>query len=271
MNFEPAKRTFGWPWRAAVATFACLFLPMAPGIMQSGLGDTQPAPLTGSPTYPVVVKSIPAIGAIDVDPALNQISVTFDRDMGKGMSWTGGPPLFPPIDKNGKPHWVDSRTCVLPVTLEKASYYRVGINAQSFQNFRSKDGVPAPSTVICFVTKGATADVQSRVRVPQIVSSDPKNGADHVDPKIMGLSVTFDIPMQAGGMSWCTGEGDFPTIPDGKRATWSNGGLTCTLPVALEPGHAYVLNLNDVRFNNFQSRWGVPLVPVVYKFQTQGK
>jgi hypothetical protein len=208
------------------------------------------------------------LGATDVDPGLDQISVTFDRDMSKGMSWTGGPPLFPPIDETRKARWIDSRTCVIPVKLQKATYYRVGINSQNFRNFESAQGVPAASTAICFVTQGATPDIQSRVRIPKVVSFQPDNGAQGINPKTQFVSAKFDIPM-GGGMSWCNGDGDFPKSPDNKRSTWTDDGLTCRLPVILEPGHSYALYLNDTRFNNFQSQWGVPLSPVVYKFHTQ--
>jgi hypothetical protein len=36
----------------------------------------------------------------------------------------------------------------------------------------------------------------------------------------------------------------------------------------LEPDHEYELGLNNVTYNNFQSKWGVPLEAVVYKFHT---
>jgi hypothetical protein len=269
MNFEPAKRKFGWRARLALLIVVALFLPMAPGIVRSRAAQTsvQDQATAAAPPCPIIVKSVPAMGDANVDPALDQVSVTFDRDMGKGMSWTGGPPLFPPVDNTRHAHWIDSRTCVLPVKLEKATYYRVGINAQSFRNFQSTQGVAAACTAICFVTQGAAPLVQARVRVPKVVSFGPENGAKDVDPKIQFVSATFDVPM-GSGKSWCNGDGEFPKGPEGKRATWTNDGLTCRLPVILEPGHSYTLYLNSTYFNNFQSQWGVPLPPVVYKFQT---
>ncbi len=124
--------------------------------------------------------------------------------MDQGMSWTGEPPLFPPTDAGRKARWIDSRTCVLPVKLEKGSYYRVGINSTSHRNFRNKDKVPVAPSVICFTTDGATEEVASRVRIPTIVSFDPKNNAIDVDPKVSELRVTFDMPM-GDGMSWMGG------------------------------------------------------------------
>jgi len=217
---------------------------------------------------PVIVSTVPDVGAVDVDPALAEIKVTFDRDMGKGMSWTGGAPLFPPVDKSRKAEWIDARTCILPVKLEKGTYYRVGINSSSRRNFRAADGKPAASSVLYFVTREAGEDVQSRVKAPTIVSFEPAGDASDVDPATSELRVTFSVPMDAG-MSW-TGEGpNFPKLGQGKRATWSEDKLTCTLPVSLAAKRSYELGLNSLTHNNFQSAWGVPLEPTVYKFQTR--
>ena len=78
-----------------------------------------------------------------MDPALKEITVTFDQDMGGGMSWTGAGPEFPSIPDGKQAHWRDKRTCVLPVKLQGGHHYRVGINSVSFRNFRSEAGVPA--------------------------------------------------------------------------------------------------------------------------------
>ena len=201
----------------------------------------------------------PDRGDTDVDPAVQrEISVTFDRDMSKGMSWTGRPPLFPEINGDLPIRWLDQRTCVLPVKLKKGTYYRVGINATGFQNFKSVAGVPTPPAVIAFVTKGASDEVKQRVKPPQIVSLSPEDGAKDVDPAIQSLRVTFNMPM-GEGMSWTGGGASMPKSPSDKGPSWSNDGKTCTLPVVLEPGRDYRLGLNDLGHNNFQSagafRW----------------
>jgi beta-lactamase regulating signal transducer with metallopeptidase domain len=265
MTYEPRKRQFGWLSRLALAATALLLLPMGP--------DSRNAEITAADdvakSAPQIVKAIPAVGAKDVDPGLAEISVTFDRDMGKGMSWTGSPPQFPPIDESQKARWTDARTCVLPVKLAAGSFYRVGINSTSFQNFRSADDVPAKPTTIYFTTKGATADVQAETQTPMIARLEPENGAADVDPATSELRVSFNMPM-GGGMSWVGGGPTFPMLVEGKKASWSADGLTCTLPVKLEGGHEYLLGLNSVSHINFQSKAGVPLTPVVYTFRTRG-
>jgi beta-lactamase regulating signal transducer with metallopeptidase domain len=219
--------------------------------------------------FPRLIESIPKPGQSDVSADLKEIRVTFDRDMGKGMSWTGSPDsFFPPGDESQKARWIDSRTCVLPVKLEKGKFYRVGINADSYRNFRSARGVSFPSSVIFFATEGASSEVRDRLRVPKIVELKPANSANEVDPSITELRVTFDVPM-GKGMSWTGGGPSYPEGPSGARAEWSSDGKTCVLPVTLHPGHSYRLGLNSLSFNNFQSESGVPLEPVVYQFKTR--
>src|SRR4029079_5837311 len=104
---------------------------------------------------PAVFSAAPKVGSTEVDPASTEISVTFDRDMDVGgYSWTGGGEFFPKSPEGSTAVWQDKRACVLPVQLKREAFYRVGINASSFQNFRSELGVPAETTAIYFATKG---------------------------------------------------------------------------------------------------------------------
>ncbi len=219
---------------------------------------------------PRVVATIPAAGSTDVDPNLQYITVAFDQDMQPGFSFTGGGPDFPPVPTGKGPVWKDPQTCVLPVQLKKGHYYRVGINSTSYQNFRSAAGLPTPPSAIFFTTEGASEKLKNQVRIPSIVSITPENGATDVDPSVTEIRVAFDMPM-GGGFSWTGGGPRFPEIPAGQKPSWTDGGKTCVLPVKLKPNYDYVLGLNSVRHKNFQSKWGVPLEPVVYQISTKGK
>jgi hypothetical protein len=281
MNFDPAKRRFGWVSRVAVVVAALVLLPMAvPGVSAEGEKAGAATATSDEPradeleskrpktNWPVVVKSSPEAGATEVDPSTKEISVTFDRDMDVGgYSWTGGGPDYPESPSGSTPIWIDKRTCVLPVKLEKGQFYRVGINATSFQNFRSALGVPAETTAIFFSTKDAPRAIANRVRVPKIVKSNPEIGESEVDPRLSIIRVTFNMPM-GEGFSWTGGGPSFPTIPVGEKPRWSRDGKSCTLPVKLEPGHKYEFGLNSVSHKNFSSKWGVPLEPVEFKFTT---
>ncbi|MEZ6131636.1 MAG: M56 family metallopeptidase [Planctomycetaceae bacterium] len=289
MRFNSHQQRPNWPWGIAVAAFALLFLPMgrwadaaAAAAGQVETTDTvatdkaatdnaaterrNDVPVSTTP-YPQIVETQPAAGSTDVDPELKELRVTFDRDMSDGMSWTGGGQEFPPVDKSRKAHWINKRTCVLPVKLEKAMYYRVGLNSKSFGNFKSVDGSATPPSAIFFTTRGASDAQQNRVRIPQVVEMSPENEAQDVSPKTNVVRVTFSMAM-GEGMSWTGGGETFPAVPEGRRAKWSKDGRTCELPVSLKPNHEYRLGLNSLSHNNFQSRWGVPLKPVVYTFRT---
>ena len=276
MNFDTSLKRRHWLTWGAIALFAAIALPTAPQtvagqpaenlIAQQDAKSSPDAAKDLTTAYPVVVATSPKNFAADVDPDLKEISVTFDRPMGKGMSWTGGPPLFPPVDKSRQARW-EGNTCYLPVKLDEGRYYRVGINSTGFKNFASENNTPTPPNVLCFVTKGARSAVKKRVNVPKVVAMTPENGATDVDPNLKSIQVTFDMPM-GSAFSWTGGGEMFPEIPNGQKPRWSRDGKTCTLPVELKPNHEYRLGLNSLSFNNFQSKWGVPLEPVAYSFKT---
>jgi beta-lactamase regulating signal transducer with metallopeptidase domain len=260
LKFKQAKH---WP-ALAVALFAAL------GLMT--LTEAQ-SPQTAAQNsdkpnrLPRIIATVPAIGATEVDPALTEITVTFDLDMAGGFSWTGGGPDYP-VREGEKPRWRDRRTCVLPVKLEAAHYYRVGINSQSHQNFRSVAGVSATPTAFYFTTQGASGELKAKTKKPEIVELNPPNGAKEVDPNTKELRVTFNVPM-GGGFSW-TGSGpQVPSAPEGKRPYWTPDRKTCVMPVDLKPGIDYHVGLNSVSHKNFQSAAGIPLDPITYRFKTK--
>ncbi len=217
---------------------------------------------------PRIVSTSPKVGATGVDPSTTEITVTFDRDMAEGFSWTGGGEKFPPSPDGAKAVWRDKRTCVLPVKLKSAHFYRVGINSTSYKNFRSVSGVPAKPSAIYFTTQGAGDEVKSQTKLPNIIKMQPENGSLDVDPGLTELRVTFDMAM-AEGFSWTGGGEHFPKGPAGKRPVWSKDRKTCVLPVTLKPNWEYRLGLNSRSHKNFQSAAGIPLDPVVYSFKTR--
>ena len=256
--------------KLALLAMAIILLPMSAG--QTNRLDAQDQAEREEPKvetpYPQIVRTIPEVGATGVKTSLRDIRIIFDRDMSGGMSWTGGPPEFPPTDERRKAKWINKRTCLLPVKLQKGQYYRVGINSKSYRNFKAADGTPAPPSAIYFATEGASRETMARAKRPEIAKLDPANGAKDIDPSRSSISVTFNMPM-GGGMSWTGGGPEFPEIPEGKSPKWSADGTTCKLPVSLKSGQAYRLGLNSRSHNNFQSAAGVPLEPVVYVFQTR--
>jgi beta-lactamase regulating signal transducer with metallopeptidase domain len=279
MNYQPRQRTFTVGARAALALFALVVLPMAAPADQPestdstavAARDTKRAKKPAASRFNSLgFVSNPAQGEKEVDPGLTEITVTFDRDMSGGMSWTGDGPNFPPIDESREAHWRDKRTCVLPVKLKPGAFYRVGLNSTSFENFQDADGKPAPHSAIYFATRGAKPAVLNMLRTPRIVETEPADGAKGVSPATRDLRITFNVPM-GEGFSWTGGGPAFPPIPDGETPRWSRDRRTCIMPVSLEPGRTYVVGVNGTHAVNFQSRWGVPLAPTTFTFTTAGE
>ncbi|MDI6783561.1 MAG: Ig-like domain-containing protein [bacterium] len=215
-------------------------------------------------TQPMIVSTNPTIGAVDVDPALAKISVTFDQDMQSGFSWTGGGVYYPPT--TGQPQWINKRTCVLPVKLEAGKLYRVGINSKSYQNFRSVNGEPTPPRSIYFVTRGASAELKAKVKPPVVNKFEPPNGTTDVDPNIQYIRVTFNCKM-SGGMSWTGGGPTYPEVSG--QISWDSTFTACSMPVKLKPNQEYRIGINSFNHQNFASEEGIPVNPVVYTFKTK--
>lgn len=251
--------------RSPSQCFSLLADWFAIGIVLSLFPGTSEGAEVGPP--PRIVATAPAMGATDVDPALGEIIVTFDQDMAGGFSWTGGGPDYPKLREGVRPFWRNRRTCVLPISLEPARYYRVGINSKSHRNFRSAAGVSCRPSAIYFTTQGADAVVQAKIQKPVVVRFEPANGAKDVSPAITELRVMFSVTM-GSGFSWCGRGADYPDIPEGQRPRWSEDRKTCILPARLKPNWNYRLSLNSLSAVNFQSENGVPLEPTPYSFAT---
>jgi hypothetical protein len=103
---------------------------------------------------PQVVSTVPQTKAVDVEPALTEISVTFDKDMMTKDQWSWvmeSKDTFPTI--TGQASFKDSRTCVLPVKLEPGKTYRIWINAKKQTGFRDVNNTPAVPYLLAFQTR----------------------------------------------------------------------------------------------------------------------
>jgi hypothetical protein len=114
---------------------------------------------------PKVLSLVPPNGETDVDPGLAEIRVTFDRPM-KDHSWSmcGAGPHCP--EGTGKPKYDARRTTwTFPVKLKPDWDYEFGLNCQSFDAFRSEEGVPLEPVPVAFRTGSlARTDKQGATR-----------------------------------------------------------------------------------------------------------
>lgn len=102
---------------------------------------------------PRVVTTFPKQSAADVDPAIDEIRVTFDKPMADGCwSWVkSSAESFP--ESTGEVHYLpDMKTCVMPVKLKPGTRYVVWFNSANYQKFKDRDGRPAVPFLLTFTT-----------------------------------------------------------------------------------------------------------------------
>ena len=127
---------------------------VARAVAERDVGDGPSITVASAP--PVVVKTVPAAGADDVDPALSEIRVTFSKEMmDKSWSWSQlGADTFPaPAGDSPIGYDKDKRTCVMKVKLEPGKSYAIWLNSEKFGNFKDPDGRSAVPYLLVFQTK----------------------------------------------------------------------------------------------------------------------
>ena len=105
---------------------------------------------------PSVVKTVPTCGDTKVDAGLDQVKVTFSKDMMTEEMWSWcmrSPETFPEIDAGKIKYLDDKRTCVLPVKLEPKKTYVIWINTRQNNAFRDTNGNPAVPYLLVFSTR----------------------------------------------------------------------------------------------------------------------
>ena len=104
---------------------------------------------------------------------------------------------------------------------------------------------------------------------PVVVSTVPQSGATDVDAAaVTELKVTFSKEMEPGNFAWARfGKDTFPTTTG--KPKFLDDKKTCVLPVKLEPGHPYVIWLNQGRFTGFCDADGNKAVPYLLVFETK--
>ncbi len=103
---------------------------------------------------------------------------------------------------------------------------------------------------------------------PKVMSTDPPNGTEDVDPSLTEISVTFNEPMMDKNWSWCYEDKyKFPEMTGDPH--YSDNNTKCVLPVKLEPDKEYVIWINTANFKNFKDKAGNPAEPHKLAFKTR--
>ena len=102
---------------------------------------------------------------------------------------------------------------------------------------------------------------------PVVISSVPVAGISDVSVETTEIRITFSKPMKDRTWSWSTlTKESFPEITGEPR--YLEDGMTCVLPVKLEPKMTYAIWANSGKFRNFKDAGGVPAVPYLLVFRT---
>jgi RNA polymerase sigma-70 factor (ECF subfamily) len=144
--------TFDVP--AAKRIFGDLGLDASKTAVPPAAGQTGALPGLVRGMQPVVVRTTPASGDTQVDPATTEIRVTYSKDMQDGSwSWSQiSDESFP--ETTGSPRYLDDkRTCALPVKLQPGKTYVIWLNSNRFTNFKDADGQSAVPYLLVFETK----------------------------------------------------------------------------------------------------------------------
>lgn len=117
---------------------------------------------------PKVIKTIPENGDRNVDPGLKQIRIEFDQDMMTGgFSICGGGPKYPKTQ--GRPKWINKRTLVLNVNLEKNHEYQISVNCPSYRNCKGANGESAEIYPVSFKTGSGAATANNHAESPAVL------------------------------------------------------------------------------------------------------
>ena len=119
--------------------------------------QSTPTPeLTYESLPPSVVKTSPQAGDTAVDPALDEVRVTFSKDMLTERMWAFcqvSADTFPQHPEGKQVHYLaDKRTCVLPVKLQPGKTYVIWINRGRFNSFRDTQNNPSVPYLLVFET-----------------------------------------------------------------------------------------------------------------------
>ncbi len=116
-------------------------------------------------------------------------------------------------------------------------------------------------------SEAAPAPVKSGL--PVVVKTTPEVYANDVSPDLREITVTFNQQMTDKSWSWVQWGAPYPETTD--KPYYDDEKKTCTLPVKLQQGQAYLVAFNIESFVNFINVAGEPAKPYVLVFATKGK
>jgi beta-lactamase regulating signal transducer with metallopeptidase domain/tetratricopeptide (TPR) repeat protein len=105
---------------------------------------------------------------------------------------------------------------------------------------------------------------------PTVVGTSPAVYADDVSPELREITVTFDQRMMDKSWSWVRWDAPYPETV-GSSPYYDDEKKTCTLPIKLEAGKAYLVAFNLEPYTGFVNTVGEPAKPYVLVFATKSE
>jgi tetratricopeptide (TPR) repeat protein/nitrous oxidase accessory protein NosD len=112
---------------------------------------------------------------------------------------------------------------------------------------------------------GESSQVQSKE--PVVISTSPVTGTKDVPASLKELSVTFNQTMEDGGWAWVRWDAPYPDITG--KPSYDAERRTCTVPVNLKAGQAYLVAFNIEPYIGFCNEEGMAAKPYVLVFATK--
>lgn len=132
---------------------------------------------------PVVIKTVPESGSLNVPPGEFEIKATFSKAMtDQSWSWCTVWDNSCP-DALGKPHYdADQKTCVMNVKLEPGKTYGYWLNTKEFRNFRDQQGHSAVPYLLVFSTTGQGQAAEAPEA--EVKANQPQTGEKYVQQQL---------------------------------------------------------------------------------------
>lgn len=120
------------------------------------------AEITATTLPPVVIKTVPEAGSLEVPAGEFEIKITFSKAM-TDQSWS-----WCTVWDNSTPEGIEApkyddqrKTCSLRVKLEPGKVYGYWLNTKKFQNFRDQQGRSAVPYLLTFSTSGQALEAEA--------------------------------------------------------------------------------------------------------------
>ncbi len=174
--------------------------------------ETAKGPAQGPPA---VCQTLPADGALDVDPAA-EIRITFDQDMRRrGQLWVEATEPSRYWSSPRKLIWLDTRTCRVPLQLEGDTRYVIHLNqwTDPAVYLKSGSGQRVPGFEMAFTTAPATGELALTAEQNRAAVERLRDTLGREYPHILdGFDLDGQVARYVAQIASCKGRSSFAVV-----------------------------------------------------------